>query len=99
MEINPQSAASSAIPPQRKTEKPGQAHSLRRALVLRQGDSFSPALLSTIEEAWNHLPEIREEVMDDARRLANQKDYPNPSQRAALSRLLWERLSSSSEST
>jgi hypothetical protein len=80
---SPDTVSPNPLPPTKKPESASQ-HALHEFLM----EEFQPSQFRKIAEAWKNNPEVRPEVLDAAKALASDPNYPTPAQLAQLAKMI-----------
>lgn len=89
MNIQPTSA--DPMPPQMPPQAP--PAEMTRAQVKRElhksfEEQFQPDVYQQIETAWKDNPDMRADVLEQARQLSSDPNYPSPAQLAQLAQMI-----------
>jgi hypothetical protein len=78
---SPDNVSQNPLPP---TKKLGSKQALRESLK----EAYQPSQFERISSAWKNNPEVRPEVLDAAKALASDPNYPSPAQLTLLARMI-----------
>jgi hypothetical protein len=84
MNIKPPSPDNVPPNPLPSTKKPDSQHALHQFLI----EAYQPSQFQRIATAWKKHPEVRPEVLDTAKALASDPNYPSPAQLGMLAKMI-----------
>jgi hypothetical protein len=89
MNIQPTSAE--PMPPQMPPQAPPAGRTraeVRRELHQSFAEQFQPEVYQQIETAWKDNPDMRMDVLEQAKQLSSDPNYPTPAQLAQLAQMI-----------